>query len=205
MTEKIILFAVATIIVFLILLYSIRSQAKKQGMVVERQNDRKAIQSMGKKLKRMSWLRHWKVLSGVSLDAKKYSCNIDYLIVAPFGLLALTVHGDKGEVYATQNDENWLHVNGPTREYLPNLMEENRVINDSLRWILSTEKIYKVPIYTLAVFTDPKVEIYLPTDEQVVKKKKFRKELKKPVYQSELDIARDAIVQAVEKYRKENK
>lgn len=202
LTVKIITFIVVGLIILIIALVYRRSQAKKQGRLTSRQDVRKAYRVMGRKLKRLAFFRHWQVLSDLSLHTKKEIVHIDFLVIAPFGLLVLTVRGDKGEVYASLNDSRWMHVNGPKKEYLPNLVRQNRIRQDQLRWILSTEKIYKVPIYTLAVFTEPKLELYFPANESsVLHKKKLRKELKQPQYQAILPVDSERIRCAIEKYR----
>ena len=202
MTTKIITFIVVGFIVLLITLVYLRSQANKQGRLVEKQDARKACRVMGRKIKRIALFRRWTVLKGVSLRTKKRTAFIDFLIIAPFGLLALSVRGEKGQIYAGPNDAKWLHVNGPNKDYIPNLIDQNRAIQEDLRWVLSTEKIYKVPIYTLAVFTERKLELYFPINEgDVLLKSRLRKELKKYKYRAELPIASDRILDAVEKYR----
>ena len=95
MTTKIITFIVVGLIVLLITLVYLRSQAKKQGRLVEKQDARKACRVMGRKVKRMALFRRWTVLKGVSLRTKKRTAFIDFLIIAPFGLLALSVRGEK--------------------------------------------------------------------------------------------------------------
>lgn len=205
MTTKIITFIVVGLIVLLITLVYLRSQAKKQGRLVEKQDARKACRVMGRKIKRMALFRRWTVLKGVSLRTKKRTAFIDFLIIAPFGLLALSVRGEKGQVYAGPNDAKWLHVNGSNKDYIPNLIDKNRAIQEDLRWVLSTEKIYKVPIYTLTVFAERKLELYFPVSEgDILLKSGLRKEWKKPQYRAELPIDSERILAAVEKYREKS-
>lgn len=206
MATKIVTFILVGVIIFVITLLYLRNQAKKQGRLLEKEDSAKAKRIMKRKLGRMALFRHWKVLDNLSLQTKKWTEDIDFLVVAPFGLLAVTVRGDKGEVYASKNDPEWLHINGPQKEHFPNLTEKNRAIQEDLRWVLSTEKIYKTPIYTLAVFTERKLELYFPANEgEVLLKKKLRKELKKDCYRAQLPIEYDKIIAAVKKHGGDSK
>lgn len=178
-----------------------KSQAKKQGLIIEKENNAKARRIVGKKLKRIAFFKRWKIVNGVSLKIKNNIIVVDYMILAPFGILTVIVREDKGEIYADKNSSNWLHINGPKKEYIPNMIMLNDIIKDELRRILSAEKIYKVPIYSLTVFSEPKLELYSSPNSSVIYNKKLGKELKKPCYKAKLDINLDKILSAIKKYK----
>lgn len=178
-----------------------KSQAKKQGFIIEKENGTKAHRTIGKKLKHIAFFKRWKIVNGICLKVKNNIITVDYMVVAPFGILTIITRWDKGEIYADSNEPNWLHVNGPKREYIPNMITQSNIIKDELRRILSAEKIYKVPIYSLVIFTEPKLELYSSSNGSVIHNKKLGEELKKLCYKAKSDISVDKILSAIEKYK----
>ena len=81
------------------------------------------------------------------------------------------------------------------------MITQSNIIKDELRRIFSAEKIYKVPIYSLVVFTEPKLELYSSSGGSAIHNKKLGKELKKPCYKAEIDISMGKILSAIEKYK----
>ncbi len=201
MIFKIIIFAIVSLVIFFITLHYMKNQAKKQGLIIEKENGVKARRIIGKKLKRIAFFKRWKIVDRVSLKVKNNIITVDYIVLASFGILTIMVRGDKGEIYADSNNPNWLHVNGPKREYIPNMITQSNIIKDELRRIFSAEKIYKVPIYSLVVFTEPKLELYSSSGGSVIHNKKLGKEFKKPCYKVEIDISMGKILSAIEKYK----
>lgn len=69
MIFKIIIFAIVSLVIFFITLHYMKNQAKKQGLIIEKENGVKARRIIGKKLKRIAFFKRWKIVDRVSLKS----------------------------------------------------------------------------------------------------------------------------------------
>ena len=70
-----------------------KNQAKKQGLIIEKENGVKAHRIIGKKLKRIAFFKRWKIVDRVSLKVKNNIITVDYIVLASFGILTIMVRG----------------------------------------------------------------------------------------------------------------
>lgn len=170
-------------------------------------NENKNTKSGHKKvistLKKYSFLRSYKVLSDVEFDYKGETITIDNILIGFFGIIVITDLNYSGEVYIEKSDKSdWLNIlNNQKTKFQNPIAYSNKQMN-ALKIILREEKIGKVPVENLVVFTDKLLEIYKPNDLPIISIQDLSKYLHQPKYDKDNECDVPAILTALNKHSK---
>lgn len=161
----------------------------------------KGEKKVARRLKRFAGIRNFKVINDIYLPLYDKTTQIDHILITFYGIIVIETKNYKGEVYGNPADKNWIHIVGSERNQMYNPIMQNTAHIDCLRHILSKEKIYKINIDSIIVFTDNKVQLYLPKNLPVIKMKKLNSFLKQSKYKEDRDLDVDKIYNAIMKYK----
>lgn len=153
------------------------------------------------KLKRYASIRSFKVINDLYLPLYDKTTQIDHVLIGFFGLIVFETKNVGGEVYGEPRQKEWLHIMGKNRYKLYNPLMQNQTHIDCIRHLLGKENIYNVPIESLVVFTNRKVELFIPKKLPILKFKRLNKFLHQERFSKDNNIDVDRIYHALLKYQ----
>ena len=113
-------------------------------------------------LKRYSALREYKVISDIKLKVRDKEIEFDNILIGCFGVLCLCCFDEKGELYGSANDENFVIVDKKmNRTKTENLIKRCTKQTEALRTLFTDAKIYNVKLESAIVCSHRKCEAYI--------------------------------------------
>jgi len=101
-------------------------------------------------LKRFAKALKYTLLTDLKVKAEGTEHSFDHVLVGNFGVLCVRVIDEMGEVYGSENDQNFVVVDRKlNRTKTENYVKKSMLDGEVLRKIISKEKIYNVKIDTL--------------------------------------------------------
>ena len=152
-------------------------------------------------LKRYSLLREYNVLSNVKVKVDGKEHILDELMIGHFGILCLTTFKGKGELFGNEEDAHFitLHKNKTERKEAPNLIKKSLKDEETLRKILSNNKIYSIKIEKGIVIEHPLCLPMIPNNKVLVfTPETLKKHLNCGKYDIDYKINVGAILSAIE-------
>ncbi len=138
-----------------------KSKLAKQGRAGE--TDVAAI------LKGFAFKNSYKVINDITIPLYDTCTQIDHILIGTFGLLVVETKSHKGDIYANPNDKEWIQIIGGKKERMYNPLMQNKTHVDALRYQLQKNKVYKVPIESIVVFSNAhKKNLYLEKGHPVI-------------------------------------
>ena len=119
-------------------------------------------------LKKMSSIREWKVLTDLEFSDDKSSGSADQMVVGPFGVLLVKDLYRQGGYYGDLDAEEWVITDGSQdqaahfREKIPSPLLECRRAADVVRRRIIKGGLTNINVYSVAVTTQRKTEVYIP-------------------------------------------
>lgn len=153
-------------------------------------------------LKKIGLFKKWKVIENVQFNDGKNDVIISQVVIGSFGVIAVQSRDFPGQVYASPNDKKWVNINDKDKTHFDNLIQLAQDNANSIRKIFSQKNIYRVEIFTLAVLSGHKLELYAPSGLSIVDLKKLKKEMKDKKYKEDKNIDVEKICEVFESLSK---
>lgn len=185
------------IIVLILALLAYRAIIKRK--LIKAGKDGEKIVS--KILRRYAIPRSYKVLEDVYLPLYDSVTQIDHILIGFFGILVVETKNTTGEVYAQPNDKEWAVVDSKTgkKKYIYNPIMQNKTHVEAIRYLLTSNKMYKIDIDSLVVFTAHKKadKLYIKKGFPVILSKTLPKFLRKDRYETDKEIDVDQVFEVI--------
>ncbi len=136
-------------------------------------------------LKKYAGIRSYKVINDLYLPLYDKTTQIDHVLVGFFGILVVETKNLAGEVYGDPKKKDWLHIVGSKKHSLYNPLMQNQAHIDCIRHILGKENVYSVNIENLVVFSNKKVQLFIPNKLPIINIKKLSKYLRKDSFEKD--------------------
>lgn len=156
---------------------------------------------VAKLLKRFAGIRSYKVINDLYLPLYDKTTQIDHLLVGFFGILVIETKNMKGEVYGDPKKKDWMHIVGGKKHSFYNPLMQNQTHIDCVRHWLGKEGMYNVNIETAVVFTNPKLDLYVPNRLPIFRIKGFKKLLHQSKFDKDANYDVEKITTALLKYQ----
>lgn len=146
-------------------------------------------------LKRYGVIRNFKILRDFEIRANGESVKVEHALIGFFGIIFLTARGETADFYGERTSENWLMVKDETkRKRIPNPIAQNEKAMALARNVLGQNKIYKVPMEGLAVFSgrEKKTNLYC-ADSTVIRLKALKGYLNKAKFDKDNNVDVDEV------------
>lgn len=156
---------------------------------------------VAKILKGFSRIRNYKVINDLYLPLYDKTTQIDHILIGFFGVLVIETKNSGGEIYGDPKKKEWLHTIGSKRHYIYNPLMQNQAHIDCIRHIFGKENVYNLNIESLVVFTNKKVNLYVPNKLPIIKVKKLNKFLRQDRFQQDNDVDVEKLYSILESYR----
>ncbi len=187
----------AILIVVVIALLGVYLRSKK-NIYAGKQGEKKVAH----KLKWFAGIRNFKVINDIYLPLYDKTTQIDHILIGYFGMLVIETKNYKGDVYGNPKEKEWLHIVGDDKNKFYNPLMQNQTHIDAIRHILAKEKIYKINIDSLIVFTGGrKSHLYIPKNLPIIKVKKLGGFLRKSAYEKDNNVDIDLLYNTLLKYQ----
>ena len=187
-----ILIVVFTVIYFLFKRFQ-KNKANRIGQ--------KGEKTVSKVLKQIARKNHWKLINDLYLPLYDKTTQIDHLLIGPFGVAVIETKALAGEIYGNANDQDWVQIIGEEKRRFYNPLLQNKAHIDCVQHILKKEKIYRVNIDSLVVFSAKRVQLAIPSGMPVISWDLLKKYFKKSRYQKDNEINPDAVFSALLKHK----
>ena len=152
----------------------------KQTQKLGKRGERKVY----KALKKYARFSDVKILNDVYLPLYDETTQIDHILIAPFGVMAIETKNWAGAIYGNPAEDKWLQVLGNDRNYHYNPLKQNKTHTDNIRHLFRKENVYRINVEGVVVFAE-KADLYCPRNVPVYTLKQFKKLLKKPAYSAD--------------------
>ncbi|MEG0693041.1 MAG: nuclease-related domain-containing protein [Oscillospiraceae bacterium] len=152
-------------------------------------------------LKKYAGIRSYKVINDLYLPLYDKTTQIDHVLVGFFGILVVETKNLAGEVYGDPKKKEWLHVVGTKKHQLYNPLMQNQAHIDCIRHILGKENMYSVNIESLVVFSNKKVQLYVPNKLPIINIKKLKKYLHKDRFEKDNNFDVEQITNILMNYQ----
>lgn len=148
-------------------------------------------------LKRFAGIRSYKVLNDVYLPLYDKTTQIDHILIGFFGILVVETKNMKGEIYGDPKKKDWSHIVGGKKRTFYNPLMQNQTHIDCIRHWLGKEGVYNVTIETAVVFTNSKLDLYVPNRLPIFRLKSFKKFLHQSRFEKDANFDVDKITSAI--------
>lgn len=152
-------------------------------------------------LRKFAGIRSFKVINDLYLPLYDKTTQIDHVLIGFFGILVIETKNLKGEIYGDPKKKDWLHIVGDQKHKLYNPLMQNQAHIDCIRHILGTENIYSVNIESLVVFSNKKVQLFVPNKLPVINIKKLNKLLHKERFEKDNNFDVEKITNVLLKHQ----
>lgn len=143
-------------------------------------------------LKKFAGIRHFQVLSGLSLPLKGKPVLIDHILIGFFGIMLISVRNAQGAIYGNGRDKNWVRVvtkhEQEKRGSFANPIPQNQECLEAVREVLLANHIYKTSIENYIVFANKKAVLNTERGLPVLTYPQLKKLLKKSKYSADGDV-----------------
>ena len=187
--------AIVLVIILAIVLSVVLKKHKNKKLGIEGEKKVAGI------LKRYAGIRNFKVINDLYLPLYDKTTQIDHVLIGFFGILVIETKNVGGEVYGDPKKKEWLHIMGSKRHYMYNPLMQNQAHIDCIRHICGKENIYNLNIESLVVFTNRKVDLYIPNKLPIIKVKKLKKFLRQSRFEKDRNIDVEKVYSVLESYR----
>lgn len=152
-------------------------------------------------LEKIAKKNHYEVINDIYLPLYEESTQIDHIVVGNFGIAVLETKNVGGEIYGSKKDKNWTQILKEERKTLYNPLAQNKTHVDCVQHLLQKEEIYKVPIQSLVVFTNPHCELNIDRGNPVITIDLLKKYFKKPQFKKDMGVDVKKVSDALLSYR----
>lgn len=156
-------------------------------------------------LKKFAGIRSYKVINDLYLPLYDKTTQIDHVLVGFFGILVVETKNLAGEVYGDPKKKDWLHIVGSKKHKLYNPLMQNQTHIDCIRHLLGKENMYSVNIESLVVFSNKKVQLYVPNKLPIINISKLRKYLHRDRFEKDNNFDVEKITSILRKYEVKDK
>lgn len=156
---------------------------------------------VARRLRKFASIRSYKVINDLYLPLYDKTTQIDHVLVGFFGILVVETKNLAGEVYGDPKKKDWLHIVGGKKHQLYNPLMQNQAHIDCMRHIFAKENIYSVNIESLVVFSNKKVQLFIPNGLPVINIKKLSKFLHKDRFEKDSNVDVEKLTNALLKYQ----
>lgn len=185
------------IVLFVIIYFTVKWYRKNKT----KQIGKKGEKDVSKILRQIAKKNRWKVIDDLYLPLYDKTTQIDHLIIAPFGVLAVETKALNGEIYGGPNDQNWTQIIGEKKHRFYNPLLQNKAHIDCIRHILRKENVYKVEIESLVVFSSKHAELIIPSGMPVISLDLLKKYLKKSRFHQDNGINVETVYSTLLKHQ----
>lgn len=189
------LLALAVVTAVIYFLYRRRNPEKYlKGAAGRQTDDNKAVAAM----RGFARSNSFKFIAPLQLQRGDEHAGLNAVVVGYFGVLGIIALGYNGEVYGSADDDTWLQV-APDgeRRHFPNPGNEASSAVRAIRSVLFENKLKKVPVEVVYVFTNSKVQLGLPRSTGHLRMKEFKALLKKDKYMEDAGFELEAVEKAL--------
>ena len=173
------------------------------GGILNRKDKAKRAKDLGAKsaaaplkaAKRFAVLHQYEVVSPGNVVSGDKESGVDFILVGCFGVLCVKCLGMAGTVYGAANESEWSRMDASGRTAFPNPLDEASAATRVVRDVLFAAKRKNVPVETVCVFTNPKVELALPRGTGHYTLKEFKNLLQKDKYLYDKGVDEKAVAQ----------
>ncbi len=185
-----------SIVLIFVLVYILYTGAVKRKL---RKAGKDGERIVAKILKSYAWPRSYKVFNDVYLPLYDKLTQIDHILVGFFGILVIETKNTRGEIYAQPNEKQWAIVNGGKKKYIYNPLMQNKTHVEAIRHLLISNKVFKIDIDSLVVFTSgKKATLYIKSGYPVILSNLLPKFLRKDRYETDKEVDVDQICSIIE-------
>lgn len=173
------------------------------GGILNRKDKAKRAKDLGAKsaaaplkaAKCFAVLHQYEVVSPGNVVSGDKESGVDFILVGCFGVLCVKCLGMAGTVYGAANESEWSRMDASGRTAFPNPLDEASAATRVVRDVLFAAKRKNVPVETVCVFTNPKVELALPRGTGHYTLKEFKNLLQKDKYLYDKGVDEKAVAQ----------
>ncbi len=138
-----------------------------------------------------------RVLGPLTLTKGERTVTLDCVLVGWFGVLGVKSLGYNGQVYGNPKDAQWLWSSTGKRENFPNPINDCALAARLMREALMQAGVRNPDSEAVYVFTDSKVELFIPRDAGAMKLADLRSLLRKDKYHTDKGHDLDKMCQAL--------
>ena len=138
-----------------------------------------------------------RVMKEVHLAKNGRFADLDFLILGPFGILAVTCNGMAGEIYGRASADEWVCVKKDVRTPFENPITRAAADTRVVRDCLFAAKLKNIPVETVCVFTNPKAVLGIPRSTGHHTPKTFAALLEKDKYRLDKHVDLEKAEQAL--------
>ena len=188
----------AVIVIIFIAIYFGYKRYKENRIYKAGKNGEKQVQHM---LHKIAKKNHYQVLNDIYLPLYEESTQIDHIVIGNFGIAVLETKNLGGEIYGTGKDKNWTQILKEERKTFYNPLLQNKTHIDCVQHLLQKEKIYKVPVESLVVFTNPHCELNIDRGNPIITIDLLKKYFKKPQFKKDVGVDVQKVADALLSYQ----
>lgn len=183
----------AIILIGVLFIYYNKWKIKKLGIDGEKK--------VARALKKFASIRSYKVINDLYLPLYDKTTQIDHVLIGFFGILVVETKNLAGEVYGDPKKKDWLHIVGGKKHEPYNPLMQNQAHIDCMRHLFGKENIYSVNIESLIVFTNKKVQLFVPNKLPIINFKKLSKYLHKDRFEKDNNVDVEKLTNVLLKYQ----
>lgn len=139
----------------------------------------------------------FQVIDDAYLPLYDKTTQVDHILIGRFGIAVVETKALNGEIYGNESDKNWVHIAGGNRNKFYNPLLQNKTHVDCIRHILNKQKIHRVRIDSLIVFSEKNAMLHIPKGMPVITLNLLKKYFRKPRYRQDEGIDVQAVYQAL--------
>lgn len=196
-----VLIIILILVVFFYLLYWLGGESIIFFRKKKVKNDPEAGEKVLAPLQRFARVRSYRVLPDLTLYYKGEGAHYDAVLVGYFGVLFVTAMGQGGEVYGSDEEEQWLQVFEEERSRFENPGISNSQRVKVMRAVLSDAGL-KIPVLEgMTVFTQKDAVVNVPRSTPHMRLEDLGSNIDKAKYITDNGVEIEKVVEALEKYR----
>lgn len=184
----------AVIAIIFIVIYFAYKRHKENRIYKAGKKGEKQVQHI---LNSISRKNHFKIINDIYLPLYEESTQIDHIVIGTFGIAVLETKNLGGEIYGTKKDKNWTQILKEERKTIYNPLLQNKTHIDCIQHLLQKENIYKVPVESLIVFTNPHCELNIDRGNPIITIDLLKKYFKKPQFKKDAGVDPQKVYEAL--------
>lgn len=140
----------------------------------------------------------FRLIAPAYITSNGLSAKLDGVAVGYFGVLGLISLGYDGQIYGEASEKTWVQVgDNDQRNRFDNPILEASAAVRTLRDVLFTNNLKKVPVEVVYVFSNPKAQLALPRSIAPMRLREFKSALKRDRYLDDTGLDLDKVEAAL--------
>ena len=163
-------------------------------------NVKKAKNKVYQCVKRYAMINFFKVIKNYTIMYNGEKAVIDTVLIGNFGVLLIIANNLPCELYNSPDGLRWIHKVEEKKSSVNNDLVLGEEYITAIRQKLSEDKIYKIKLSSIVVFTQKKLELYIDANPRCIRLKKLKSFLNRPEYSDHGDYDVNILYQQIQKY-----